>query len=74
MNLRNFAILSVSVCALGACLAAPSARATTGNMLSQQVECDDVYWLCVSMGYDEQFCSELAIRMCSVGGDDGNPP
>jgi hypothetical protein len=72
VNLKHFAMLLTSVGVLGACLAVPSAQAVNRSTTSVQVECDDFYPVCMEMGLDEGFCRELARRMCSVGGDDGN--
>lgn len=74
MNLKKLAMLSVFTCVLGAGLAPSSAYAAGPVPAGIQVECDDVYQLCIWMGYDAEYCSELAIRMCSVGDDDVDEP
>ncbi len=75
MNLKSFAVLFASGCVLGVGLTVPSANAVGRGSVGIQVECDDFTPVCMSMGFDEEYCRALAMRLCSAGdgGDDNQP-
>jgi hypothetical protein len=76
MNLKHVAMLLTSAGVLGACLAVPSANAVGRGPAGNQVECDEVVTVCMSMGLSYDYCKAIEMIACSGGGGDdgGNQP
>ncbi len=72
MTIKHFAMLLASVGVLSACLAVPYANAVSRGPAGIQVECDEVVTVCMSMGFDYEYCKAIEMIACSGGGgDDG---